>query len=588
MKATLGRASLWTLHATFLATGTLAQTTELVTHGVGGQADAGSLYPEISADGRYITYPSGATNLVVGDTNGVADCFLYDRQTGVTKRVSVTSAGTQSVLGGLEPVISLDNRYITFYSFAGDLTPGDSNNVPDIFLHHIPTGTTTRVSNALGGGDANGGSRYPVLDTTGRYIAFESAASNLVAGDTNGVRDVFYHDRVLNVTTRVSTSAAGVEGNGESLDAFISPDGRYVAFESSASNLVPGDTNGFTDVFVKDMQTGSVYLASINTAGDQGNGISENASISDQGLRVAFSSFADNFAPMDANGYEDLFLHDITTGVTQRVNVSTAGDQGHVGAYELILSPDGGFAVFFSAASNHVPGDTNSQLDIFVRDIDGGTTERVSIGSLGEQGFGECLYPAISPGGRFVTFDSASDNLIVGDENAERDIFVHDRYSPFRPFCSGDGSLITACPCGNVGIEGRGCDNSASSGGATLVASGDTDGDTVSFETTGLPSSTVTVLLQAQNDASSPGIAFGDGILCSTGNIKRLYVKVGNAGNVTSPGVGDLSIRDRSAALGDPLTAGSTRYYQIYYRDANAAFCPPNAFNTSNGIEVSW
>lgn len=565
-----------------------AQTVELVTNGTDGQANAGSLYPEITADGRYITYQSGATNLVVGDNNGVADCFLYDRNTGTTTRVSVSSSGAEADQGGLEPVISLDNRYVTFYSFATDLVPSDTNGAPDIFVHHVPSGTTTRVSEAFGGGNANGGSRYPVISYFGRYVAYESAASNLVASDTNGVRDVFVYDKDTGLTSRVSTSATGVEGDGESLDAFISPDGRYVAFESAATNLVPGDTNGYKDVFVKDIQTGAIFRASINSAGEQGNRGSQNASISEDGLRIAFSSFSNNLVPMDANGYEDLFLHDITTGITQRLNVSSAGVQGHVGAYEAILSPDGGFAVFFSAASNHVPGDTNSELDIFVRDIDAGITERVSVGSLGQQGFGACLYPAISPGGRYVTFDTESENMIVGDSNNERDIFVIDRYAPFRAFCPGDGTLTTQCPCGNLGEGGHGCDNSSGSGGATLVASGDTDGDTVTFQSTGLPSSTVTVLLQATNDASNPGISFGDGILCSTGNIKRLYVKVGNAGSITAPEAGDLSIKTRSADLGDVLNAGTTRYYQVYYRDANAGFCPPNTFNTSNGVEVSW
>lgn len=588
MKVHSTRQALAGLLVTALFTTVAAQTTELVTHGVDGQANAGSLYPEISADGVFITFQSGASNLVEDDTNEGPDCFLYNRTTDETTRISVSSSGAQAIDGGLEPVISLDNRYITYYSFANELVPGDKNGAADIFLYHIPSEVTSRVTQTPEGGDPNGGSRYPVLDYFGEHIAYESSATNLVAGDLNGARDVFVLDRGTGVTMRVSTSASGVEGNGDSTDAFISPDGRYVAFESLADNLVVGDSNGVCDVFVKDIQTGAIYLASVSSTGEQGNDGSQNGSISDQGLRVAFSSNASNLVAADANGYEDLFVYDVTTGLTERVNVSTEDVQGHIGAYEVILSPDGGFAVFFSAASNHVLGDTNSQLDIFVRDIDAGTTERVSVGSLGEQGFGECLYPAISDGGRFITFDSASDNLILGDENMERDIFVIDRYSPFRPFCSGDGSLLTACPCGNSGVEGRGCDNSSATGGATLVATGQTDNDTVQFDSTGLPTSTVTVLLQAQNDSSSPGIAFGDGLLCSTGSIKRLYVKVGSAGNVTAPGSGDLSVKDRSAAVGDPLTAGDTRYYQFYYRDANPSFCTSGTFNTSNGIEVQW
>ncbi len=422
----------------------------------------------------------------------------------------------------------------------------------------------------------------------GRYVAFESSASNLIAGDTNGVRDVFVRDTTTGITTCVSTSAAGVIGNGESVDAFISPEGRYVVFESDADNLVPGDLNGVRDCFMKDLQTGAVTLISVNSLGEQGNALSQNPTVSENGLRVAFASDANNLVPMDANGYSDLFMRDLVAGTTERLNVSTSGVQGHIGAYEVILSPDGGWAVFFSHASNHVLGDSNSVGDVFVRDFAQGSTERVSVGDLGQQGFGECKYPAISSGGRYIAFSTASDNLLPGDTNMEDDIFVVDRYSPFRPFCSGDGSLVTSCPCGNDGSPGRGCDNSSSTGGAALVASGSTEGDTVVFSATGLPASTVSVVLQAQNDSSNPGILFGDGILCSTGAIKRLYIKPGNAGTISAPEAGDPSVMTRSALLGDPLSAGLTRYYQVYYRDASPGFCTAGTFNASNGVEIQW
>jgi Tol biopolymer transport system component len=571
-----------------LAGAVQAQTTVLVTNGIDGPSDGISLYPELSADGRYIIYQSDATNLVADDTNGVPDCFLYDAMLGTTKRVSVSSAGAQADGGGLEPVISLDNRYVAFYSFASDLVPGDSNGHADIFLHHLPTATTTLISVGMGGAEANGGSRYPVISYFGRYVGYESKASNLVPGDTNEVRDVFVYDKQTGVTTRASTSAAGMEGDGDSVDAFISPDGRHVAFESSASNLVPGDTNGVTDVFVKDLQTGAIFRASVDSSGVEGNDSSQDCAISDLGLVVSFSSHATNLVANDANGYEDIFLHFVTTGVTERMNVASDGTQGHVGGYTPFLSPDGGFGTFVSAASNLVNGDTNSTLDVFVRDIAAGTTERVSVGSLGQQGFGECSYPGLDWGARYVVFDSGSENLVTGDVNGTRDIFLHDRYSPFRPFCAGDGSLATPCPCGNFGAPGHGCENTAGAGGATLVASGTPSLDTVVFHSNGLPASTVTVLLQAPVDSSSPGISFGDGVLCGSGALKRLYIKVGAAGAITAPEPGDLTVMQRSSEVGDVLTAGTRRYYQVYYRDASATFCPPKTFNISNAIEVLW
>jgi Tol biopolymer transport system component len=565
-----------------------AQTIELISTGVGGQSNGENIYPELTADGSYVAWHSAASNLVVGDTNDAPDCFVYRRSTGETIRVSVATGGGEVPKGGLEPVISFDNRWVTFYSFSTGLVPGDLPGTSDCFLHHIPTSTTTRMSEAFGGGNANGGSRYPVISYFGRYVAFESSASNLIANDTNGLRDVFVRDNMTGITTCVSTSATGVIGNGESVDAFISPEGRYVVFESDADNLVPGDVNGVRDCFMKDIQTGAITLISVNSAGEQGNALSQNPTVSENGLRVAFASDASNLVPMDANGYSDLFMRDTVSGITERLNVSSSGVQGHVGAYEVILSPDGGWAVFFSHASNHVLGDTNSVGDVFVRDFAQGTTERVSVGDLGQQGFGECKYPAISSGGRYISFSTASDNLVPGDTNMEDDIFVVDRYSPFSPFCGGDGSLITQCPCGNDGMQGRGCDNSSSTGGAALVASGSTEDDTVVFSSIGLPASTVTVVLQAQNDSSSPGISFGDGILCSTGAIKRLYIKAGNNGAISAPELGDPTVLNRSAALGDPLSPGMTRYYQVYYRDANAGFCTADKFNASNGVIIQW
>jgi len=569
-----------------LATTTSAQHVELITNGVNGQSNEGSLYPEITADGRYIVFQSAASNLVPGDTNSAPDSFMFDRETKTTRRVTVRSDGSQANQGGLEPVISLDNRYVTFYSFSNDLVAGDTNGSADCFLHHLPTGATTRVSVATDGTQGNGGSRYPVLSSSGRYVAFESASNNLVPNDANGSRDVFLHDRVTGVTSRVSETAGGVEGNADSVDAFISPDGRYVVFESEADNLVPNDTNGVKDVFLKDLQTGVLTRVSVDTAGVEGNGISENASIDEGGSKVAFASYANNLVAQDANGYEDLFLRDLTSGVTERINLSTGGGQGHVGAYEPTLSPDGGFVVFFSAASNHVPGDSNSQLDVFVRDLVNDTTERVSVGDLGQQGFGECFYPAISPGGRYVVYDSASDNLILDDTNGYRDIFLYDRFSPFRPFCAGDGTQVVPCPCGNDGSPGRGCKNSSGGDGGALVASGDPEDDEVLLTMAGLPQATVVVFLQARND-NTPGVSFGDGVLCSSGAVRRLYTKAVVGGTVVAPGPGDPTILMRAAATGDPIQSGETRVYQGFYRDSTP-FCTPAGFNATNGIEISW
>jgi len=564
-----------------------AQTTTLVTHGVSGQSDAGSLYAEISADGRFVAYQSAATNLVPNDTNGVPDVFLYDVATGTTIRVSVDSAGNQGNDDCLEPALSLDGRFVAIFAYATNLVPGDTNGKPDIFVRDVQAGTTVRASLGAGGVESDGASRYPSISRDGRFVAFESQGTNLVPSDANGARDVFVRDLVAGTTVRASESAAGVEGDGDSLDASISPDGRFVAFESVATNLVPGDGNGASDVFVKDLQTGAIVRVSVDSSGNEGNGPSHDPWLSDLGLAVSFTSEASNLVAGDGNGYEDLFVHDLVAGTTQRASVSTSGTQAHTGAYDGTLSADGRYVAFFSLASNLVPSDTNSRVDIFVRDLVAGTTERVSVGSLGQQGDGDCFYPAISPGGRYVAFDSWSENLVVGDANLVRDIFLHDRYSPFRPFCAGDGSLPTSCPCGNLGFAGHGCYNSSVPAGASLVASGETSPDTVLLSAAGERPTALSIFLQG-NASLATGVAFGDGVRCVSGTLKRLYVKSASGGACAAPLPGDPSITARSAALGAPILPGDTRYYQVYYRDSAAAFCPPETFNATNGVRIGW
>jgi hypothetical protein len=186
-----------------------------------------------------------------------------------------------------------------------------------------------------------------------------------------------------------------------------------------------------------------------------------------------------------------------------------------------------------------------------------------------------------------VAFDSHSTNLVAGDTNATRDIFLRDRQAAFHAYCSGDGSLATACPCANTGAPGRGCDNSLASGGALLSASGSVLPDQVLLGASGELASSLSIFLQG--DASAPaGIVFGDGLRCVAGALKRLYAKNAVGGSVSAPLAGELPIHLRSAQLGDPIPLGATRWYQVYYRDPNAGFCPSATFNVSNGVRVGW
>ncbi|MDP6538163.1 MAG: hypothetical protein QF903_02050 [Planctomycetota bacterium] len=289
--------------------------------------------------------------------------------------------------------------------------------------------------------------------------------------------------------------------------------------------------------------------------------------------------------PADTNGYQDVFVRTMATGQNECVSVASDGSQSFRGAYEGILSPDGGFVVYHSHASNLVADDFNASRDIFLRDLAAGITERVSVGCFGQEPTVGSDYPAVTPGGRFVAFDTSSPNLLADDLNGQRDIFLRDRFAPFTPFCAGDGSGV-GCPCGNVGHPGHGCENSAGSGGGTLVARGEVSPDSVVMDSTDLPVGVFTLL--AQSTSYHSGAVFGDGVLCIQGGLRRLYVKLAVDGTTSSPGPGDPSISDRSASLGDPLAPGTTRHYQLYYRDPAGSFCPPASFNITNAVEVRW
>ncbi len=330
----------------------------------GGGADGESDNPVISADGRYVAFQSGATNLVASDTGGFDDIFVYDRQLQITTRVSTNSSGNESNNFSSDPALSADGRYVAFYSDATNLVAGDTNTTRDIFLKDTQTGVTTRVSTDSGGVEANFGSDSPVISADGRYVAFRSLATNLVAGDTNGW-DVFVKDTQTGVTTRVSTDSGGVESNGQSFDPVLSADGRYVAFRSDATNLVPGDTNGVLDVFVKDTQTGVTMRVSTDSGGLQGDDNSIHSALSADGRYVAFWSFATNLVASDNNTFPDVFIKDTMTGTTTRVSTNSAGAESNGDSFIPSISGDGRYVVFHSAATNLVSGDTNGVEDVF-------------------------------------------------------------------------------------------------------------------------------------------------------------------------------------------------------------------------------
>jgi len=396
----------------------------------GNQAIGSSSAQSISADGRFVVFESDASNLVPGDTSNKDDIFVRDTLANTTTRVSVDSAGNQGNSGSGAASISADGRFVTFSSVATNLVPGDTNNKQDIFVRDTLANTTTRVSVDSAGNQANNTSFRSSISANGRFVVFSSEASNLVPGETNNSTDIFVRDTLANTTTRVSISSTGDGANDGSYRPSISADGRFVTFDSDASNLVPGDTNNSTDIFVRDLSTNAITLVSVGSSGERGNDNSFNSSISANGRFVAFHSKATNLVPGDTNNSRDIFVRDLLTNTTTLISVSSSGERGNGDSFNLLspgaISADGRFVVFESAATNLVPGDTNGNQDIFVRDTLANTTTRVSVNSAGNEGNSISYITSISPNGQKVGFSSAATNLVPGDTNFDFDIFVVD------------------------------------------------------------------------------------------------------------------------------------------------------------------
>jgi Tol biopolymer transport system component len=395
----------------------------------GAQGDRLSWRGTISGDGRWVAFTSEATTLVAGDTNGVEDVFVHDTRAGSTRRISAGPAGEQADSWSSSPAISGDGRYVAFESDASNLVPSDTNGTIDVFVHDIWTGTTQRVSLGPGGRELTDFSGSPALSPEGRYVAFTSYASDVVPGDTNGVGDVFVRELASGATRRVSVSTGGTQGSDHSGGPSVSADGASVAFNSQAPDLVPGDTNGVNDIFVHDVATGRTERVSIATDGTQGSQLSGMVSaggISADGTRIAFHSFAPELAPGDTNGALDGFVRDRRTGRTILVSQSLTGGPGRTFSFVPRISPDGRYAAFDSLASDLVAGDTNGTSDVFVRDLKKGTTRLVTRNRQGALGNGYSSALGISAHGKRVVFTSEASNLVTGDTNGVWDVFVTD------------------------------------------------------------------------------------------------------------------------------------------------------------------
>ena len=452
-----------------------AQTTTRVSLGPAGAQGNGQCFdPAVSGNGGLVAYYSLASTLVPGDTNNARDCFLSTYPGGLTERVSISNteaqangaSGEESFISTVPPALSRNGRWVAFSSAATNLAGLDNNGFTDIYLRDRQQGTTVRVSLGGGGVQPNGDCytfRNAISDD-GRYVAFASEASNLVAGDTNATRDVFVRDLVAGTTERVSVSTAGAQGNAISWRAMLSADGRYVLFQSAAATLIPFDFNGFTDVFLRDRQAGTTELVS----GPQGmapawGGLS--ASMSPDARYVTFYSH-DTITASDTNNTQDVYLLDRSTGVFELVSSTSTGGSGMGGGFASVAGPavssDGRLVAFRSEYTNLVPGDTNNAWDVFVRDRSTGTLTRVSVSSSEAQGNGSSWDPVIPSDAYLVAFASEASTLVAGDTNANGDVFVrtlsvppaNDPCASAQPI-SGPGSFPVTNVNATTGAEGQ-------------------------------------------------------------------------------------------------------------------------------------
>ncbi len=394
------------------------------TSGVEANGDSfAHLYDAASADGRFVVFESDATNLVPADGNGLRDVFVRDRLLGTTTRVSEALGGGDAFGESRYPSISEDGRWIAFSSDAPNLVIDDTNGFQDVFVWDRTSGLMARASMGWYGDECNGDSRTPSISRDSRYLAFRSGATNIVPGV---VVKIYVRDLITGVNEAASLTWENQPEDGGSWYPHISADGRHVAFPSNSTNLVPFDENGVNDIFMRDLDHGVTTMISVNIDGEDANGHSGGFGISANGRFAGIFSNADNLLPPgeDTNGVGDAFVRDLLLGVTERVSVDSSGNQGNADSGSATLDGSGRYSAFQSDASNLAPGDGNGATDIFGRDRADGLTTLLTITAAGVQADGDCTNPTLSADGRFVVFRSVATNLVPDDTNGFQDVFV--------------------------------------------------------------------------------------------------------------------------------------------------------------------
>ncbi len=398
---------------------------------------ADTLIANMSVDGRFVVFSTDSDELSLADDNGFSDVYLLDNTSGELRLVSINDDGAvgDSWSGGA--AVSIDGSVVVYYSWAGNLTEGDANFVQDLFVYDAKSDRTERITRSGDGGPANDRSgdsdpnTRPAMSVDGRYVAFQSMASNLVDGDTNGYADVFVYDREDRRMSLVSVGITGVQGNGPSVHPALSADGRYIAFESQATNL-DGHYNadaGVSQIYMHDRIEQTTKLVSISSDQVTGDGSSYAPAISGDGQTILFASDSDNLAPDDANCARDIFVRDLRAGTTELVSVNRAGVAGNGDSSNPSISLDGRYVAYLSNAANLVDADNNGLADVFVYDRLAKNVQRVSLGiqapGIGVEANGPSVStPIISAGGAQVLYASYGTNIAADARTTEQPEFA--------------------------------------------------------------------------------------------------------------------------------------------------------------------
>ncbi|MGE3172336.1 MAG: hypothetical protein AB7O97_06890 [Planctomycetota bacterium] len=374
-----------------------------------------SHWPQTDPTGRWMVFHSRATNLVFQDTNGVQDVFLKDFGTGLTERISIGALG-QANDDSREPRISGTGRWVVYASDANNLSPFDPNRDSDIYLADRLLQTTELISTSHLGIVGNGPSFHPSVSDDGRYVAFHSQATNLVPGGLPGGTQVFVKDRLTGEVTLCSRTPVPppvlpVPGNGASRWARISRSGQFVVFASDATDLLPGDTNNRTDVYTYDLSTDRLWRSSLGPGGVEPNGACSFPDIDEFGQTICYESFATNLVP--GHGGLGVYVTDAIGSFVQAVNTTPLGAPGNGSASQPAIAGRGRWVVFATSSSDLVAGVGDSR-GIVALDRVTGRRVHASVSLLGGPPNGSCQRPTISDDGRFVGYVSAAPNLLPG------------------------------------------------------------------------------------------------------------------------------------------------------------------------------